>query len=257
MSHHKQRSKKFKKIAEVVLTFTGAAIVGATYYVHTIKLEHAKELKARYEHVYEETILRDDISQLATDIGAVNAHIDRGADNHILARANRMWGDLYYESANRAIALRSVDRSIPILVLLALSLEDKNKYAEGITALRSDTKQLLSDNDHLGKQIVGRQFIADAIRAHTTDGKVAADSDREGLEEIMPNRNKISDSFTSVLNEQQKLITEITAEVKGASEAADQSSTTYTHWSYFLFALGFVVALFGKWLGLEVQSSDE
>jgi hypothetical protein len=43
----KKGNKKLKKIAEIILTFAGAAIVGATYYVHTIKLEHANELKAR------------------------------------------------------------------------------------------------------------------------------------------------------------------------------------------------------------------
>lgn len=194
---------------------------------------------------------------MATDISLVNAHIDRGADNHLLARANQTWGDLYHDSANRAIVLHSVDRSISNLILLALSLEDKNKYAARITTLQSDTKQLLSDNDKLGKRIVGQQFVDDALGAHNNGGKAIADSDRQRLEEIMPVREKIQKSLTIILSEQQKLITEITAEVGGAAEAAEQSSTTYTQWSYFLFSLGFIVALTGKWLGLEVESGAE
>ncbi|MBZ5530554.1 MAG: hypothetical protein LAO20_03910 [Acidobacteriia bacterium] len=241
----KTKSPK-RKIAEVILTIAGTAVVAATFYLHEVKREKVKELMAGIAQVQEETLLRDDMTGLQTDLSTIKEgiwHLGQKRANYL--DLEFFWAEINDLIISQSITKRDIDRSLLNASLLAATLGESQKYAPKIKELEAENESIAKTRDQLQSKI---------FSFRTSPANAPKSSLEKWTKELYDEDYKSNIAFRGLFEKRDRLIANVTNEVNSTAVTAKQSYERYTRISYVLYPLGFILGLVGKLLGIEVDN---
>lgn len=250
MPVEKRRQRSRKKITEVFLTITGTAVVAITFFVHEVKRENVKELKDGIAQVQEETLIRDDIRALGVEVSVIKERLARPQPP--IKTDDYLWESFADSVTERKIIRQSTKTSLSNVTLLVLSLEEPKDYALRIQQITSEEKTLAQkDEEQMG------QIFAGKLKSHQIQSPSQQKEISQQIGYVTNQDQEITKEFTKFSNEQAALVKDVTTDATQTADKAKRSYERYTHLSYFLYSLGFILGLVGKMIGIEGVAEEE
>lgn len=228
------------KIVEVVLLVLGTVIVFATYYVHEIKLEEVKELKASISRAKEESTMHLQTNAVLFDILAAVIDVQRMQPSG--NSRDFAWLDLHYKAQARQIDNGHLMVSLEAFNSLAVSLESKHlSLPNPMVFLRELTNLNERDTDLMNYIETKR---ASPIKLTQTE------FEKELRETALRNESN-ENHFSKVRNDFNVAALKLLNISTRVENESKESYERYTYWSYFLYPFGFLLGLAGKLIGIE------
>lgn len=238
----KKRKSRKKKVAEAILTVLGTVVVAATFYAHEVKRERAREAKDRIEHAKDEKNLRDLLNAVQRRIIRV-LDLDRNKKQHSTAKP----GNIEYER-------KQADEMRLNATKYWLRVDDSRVLAESLhnradldSRIEATEKELLHVEDECDD-------LYEDIGMLTEGGAIPTASQ---LKERDDKFKAISEKYDEFSEAASSLVEEIDEEVRDEANAAQLSYKNATTVSYYLYPLGFLLALVGKLIGIEINDGTD